>query len=254
MTWALRTALPLDEVNLHLHALEAAGLLGIVEEDGVATAYLPQRCADLAVDGVWERVPDVDWNAAWKAGIRPVTVGAVTIVPPWLDADGDIVLRIEPGQAFGTGHHETTTGCLAALQELDLRGRRVLDVGTGTGVLAIAAARLGAGPVVAVDSDPLAVAAATANSAANATTVTVLHGSADGVAGTFDVVVANLDTATLVATATNLTSRLVAGGVLIAAGVAVEHADEASTALGATGLSLSVRPGHAWALLLGRVV
>ncbi|MBA2530074.1 MAG: 50S ribosomal protein L11 methyltransferase, partial [Euzebyales bacterium] len=177
--WALYTELSLEEVNLHLAALEEADLLGVVEESGRATVYLRRRSDHLPLAGRWEPVPERDYNAAWRESIEPVTVGAVTIVPPWLPtpADAREVLVIEPAQAFGTGHHETTTGCLAALQELALAGRRVLDVGTGTGVLALAAARLGAAEVVAVDTDPLAVAAAARNADVNGVVVDVRAGS-----------------------------------------------------------------------------
>jgi len=255
-TWVLHTELSTDAVNLHLAALEAAGMLGIAEESGQARIYLPRHCADLPLTGRWEQVADLDWNEAWKAGIEPVTVGAVRIVPPWLAGDegaAAVTLVIEPAQAFGTGHHETTTGCLAALQRLDLSGRRVLDVGTGTGVLALAAARLGAGEVVAVDTDPVAVATALGNGERNGLHLDVRHGSIEAAgAQTFDVVVANLDTATLVGLAAALPARLHDGGVLIAAGVSVQRQGEAVSALQAAGLAVGAHPGREWTLLMGR--
>ncbi|MGH3665654.1 MAG: 50S ribosomal protein L11 methyltransferase [Egibacteraceae bacterium] len=246
-------------MNLHLQALEAAGLLGMVADEHGTTVYLDRRSADLSVDGRWEHVPDQDWNAAWKAGIEPVIVGAVTVTPPWSAAEGrnvapgppgSVVVVIEPAQAFGTGHHETTTGCLAALQELELGGARVLEVGTGTGVLAIAAAGLGAAEVVAVDTDPVAVAAAVANAVANGAAVDVRLGSA-AVAGSqpFDVVVANLDTDTLTGLAADLAGLLSPGGTLVASGVGIERAGQALTALEAAGLSAVARPGREWVVL-----
>ena len=248
-TWALHTDLDLEELNARLAFVDP---LGIVESDGRATAYFDRRRDDLAVDGTWVEVADQDWNETWKRGIAPVTVGAVTIVPPWLAAppDSRIVLVIEPAQAFGTGHHETTTGCLGALQELDLRGRSVLDVGTGTGVLAIAAARLGAARVVASDIDPLAVAAAGANAAANGATIEVVHTSVPP--GRFDVVVANLDTPTITAHASALAGALAPGGSFVGSGVSIERQDEAVAALSGAGLALLGRPGREWVVLLGR--
>ena len=255
-TWVLHTELSTDAVNLHLAALEAAGMLGIAEESGQARIYLPRHCADLPLTGRWEQVADLDWNEAWKAGIEPVTVGAVRIVPPWLAGDegaAAVTLVIEPAQAFGTGHHETTTGCLAALQRLDLSGRRVLDVGTGTGVLALAAARLGAGEVVAVDTDPVAVRTALGNADRNGLQLDVRPGSIE-VAGAqpFDVVVANLDTDTLVSLAAALAARLRNDAVLIAAGVSRPRQGEAVSALQAAGLAVSAHPGREWTLLMGR--
>jgi len=251
-TWALRTCVDMEAVNLHLTALEAAGLLGLAEEGGLATAYFPLRVDGLPVEGTWERVAERDWLAVWKEGLEPVTIGALTVAPPWFDAGPGAVV-IDPGQAFGTGHHETTTGCLAALQELDLAGRSVLDVGTGSGVLAIAAARLGAGRVVGVDTDPLAVAAARANAQVNGVDLEVREGSVDAAGPErFEVVVANLDTGTLSRLAGALAERLAPGGALIASGVSVERQAEAVAALERAGLPPLARPGREWVVLLAR--
>lgn len=242
--WALHTSLDIEELNLHLAALERAGLLGLSEVDGRATAWLAVRVPDLPVEGSWEAVVERDWHAEWQERLEPVDVGCLRIAPPWKAQPGDIV--IEPAQAFGTGHHETTTGCLTALCERDVRGRSVLDVGTGTGVLAITAARLGAGPVVAVDTDPLAVAAAGANAKLNAADVSVRHGSIEVAAGCYDVVLANLDTATLARLAPALAARLARSGCLIASGVSLERGADVITALSATGLEVLAHPGREW--------
>lgn len=252
--WALRTHLSLDEVNVHLGALEAAGLLGIVEQDGRCTVYLATKDASLTLTGRWEVVEDRDWNAEWKTSLQPVAVGAVVVRAPWhppTTGDADIELVIEPAQAFGTGHHETTTHCLRALQDLSLTGARVLDVGTGTGILAMAAAAFGAHRVIGLDTDPLAVEAAMANAVANALAVEVRAGSVESVTGEqFDVVVANLDTATLSTLAPALATCLARDATLIASGVSNQRADEARTALEAVGLTVRVVPGAAWALLI----
>ncbi|MFO8074788.1 MAG: 50S ribosomal protein L11 methyltransferase [Egibacteraceae bacterium] len=252
--WAYRTEADLEGCNLHLAALEAAGLLGIVEEDGRATAYFPARVDGLPLAGRWEAVPDVDHLATWRASIEPVVVGPFAITPPWREApEAEEVLVIEPAQAFGTGHHETTVGCLAALAGLDLAGARVDDVGTGTGILAIAAARRGAAEVRAVDVDPVAVATARANAAANGVAVAVAEGSVEALGqGPADVVLANLDTATLAALAADLAGRLAPGGVLVASGVSVERTGEAVAALEAAGLDVATAPGQAWVALTAR--
>lgn len=252
MTWVLHSDLTLDELNLHLAALEDAGLLGVVEQDGRASAYFPAGPSPLPVTGRWEQVVDQDWAQTWKAGLEPVRVGDLVVAPPWHATGGADELVIEPGQAFGTGHHETTAGCLAALQELPLGGARVLDVGCGSGILAIAAARLGADTVVAVDTDPLAVEATVANAAVNDVVVDARAGSAAGVDGAFDVVVANLDTATLGALAGALSARLGPGGTLVASGVSRERVGEAVAALAAAGLVPDVREGTEWAVLVAR--
>lgn len=249
-TWALRTELSLDTVNLSLAALEAAGLLGVVEESGSATLHFPERVEGLPVAGTWEEVPPTDWHARWKASVQPVAVGPLTIAPPWLGSPSPTTIVIEMAQAFGTGHHETTTGCLAALLELDLTGRRVLDVGTGTGLLAIAAARLGAAEVVGCDTDPLAVAAAAGNAARNGVRLTLHEGSLAAVPpGTFDVVVANIDTATLARLAGDIAARLGPRGALVASGVSIERREEAVAAFAAAGLPVLDRAGREWVVL-----
>lgn len=252
-TWALHTDLATDEVNVHLPALDAAGLLGIAEQDGRATLYLSRRSDALPVAGRWEHIPKRDWNAAWKADFDPVVVGRVAVVAPWHESpSADVTLVVEPAQAFGTGHHETTTSCLAALQRIDLHGKSVFDVGTGTGVLALAAKALGAGRVLAVDSDPLAVDAATANAQRNDIEVEVLAGSADAAGGErFDVVVANIDTATVTTLAGELTAALADGGQFIGSGVSNERIGEALAVLAATGMEVNAAPGREWALLTG---
>ncbi len=255
VSWRFVTAVDLEAASVHLPALEAAGLSGMTEEHGTTTLWFPDRVADLPLDGAWEPVPDVDWNAAWKAGITPVTVGRITIVPPWLPApdDAELVIVIDPGMAFGTGHHETTTACLAALQEVPLAGRRVLDVGTGTGILAMAAALLGADDVQAVDVDPDAVAIARDNAAAHGGGVAVHEGSVEAAAaGHYDVVVANLDARTLPAMAPALAARLASGGTLIASGIGNDFAETIAAALQDRGLGAEVRPGREWALLVAR--
>jgi len=250
--WALHTRADLEQVNVHLAALQATGLLGIVEAGGCATVYLPRRVEGLPFDGRWEAIPERDWDAVWRAGIQPVTAGSVTVTPPWIDAGPDAIV-IEPGQAFGTGHHETTLGCLSALQSIPLEGRTVLDVGTGSGVLAICASRRGAARVVGVDTDPLAVEAATANARRNRATVDVRLGSVDAAPPErFDVVVANLDTSTLGALAASLAGALTEAGTLVASGVSLERLEEARGALEAAGLVIDARPGREWAVLFAR--
>ncbi|HUH06461.1 MAG TPA: 50S ribosomal protein L11 methyltransferase [Egibacteraceae bacterium] len=237
-------------MNLHLRAIERAGLLGICEEDGRATVYVAERADPPPVAGVWEWVPDRDWGTAWRARIRPVTVGEITIGPPWLVSAADAVV-IDPGQAFGTGSHDTTAACVEALQRCTIAGKRVLDVGTGSGVLAICAARLGASHVVALEIDPLAVQAALANARLNDAAIDVRHGSTDLVEDErFDVVVANLDTATIAAVASGLARALAPGATLIGSGISAQRSHEAVTALHDTGLAADVGHRGEWCVLV----
>ena len=132
---------------------------------------------------------DPGWAEAWRDHFRPRPVGdRLLIAPPW-DAPsvpGRLTIVIEPGRAFGTGHHGSTAGCLEMLERIAERERPAcaLDLGTGSGILAIAAARLGIAHVLAIDDDPDAVANARANVALNGVgTCGDLHAGRRGHAG-----------------------------------------------------------------------
>ena len=138
-----------------------------------------------------------DWLAEWKKGWRPVEVGRFFVAPPWSEVEeGDDRLRIvvEPGMAFGTGTHETTRLCLAAIEK-HFRGGSFLDVGTGTGILAIAAAKLDpSARIEACDTDPLAVSVAEENARLNgvAGSIEFRVGTVDETTASADLVCANL--------------------------------------------------------------
>jgi len=184
-------------------------------------------------------VPDENWAARSQASLRAIRVGDIIVAPPWdvpagaqrsncPAADGEpdaTVIVIHPSMGFGTGHHATTRLCLAALQRLDLRGRSVLDVGTGSGVLAIAARFLGATHVVGIDDDPDAVASARENLELNKVVdLTLVVGdlrSAD--LDPADVVVANLTGGLLASAAPRLQQLAAPGGRLILSGLMVQE-------------------------------
>jgi ribosomal protein L11 methyltransferase len=133
--------------------------------------------ARLRADGVGDGglqfavVPEEDWLALWRAGLEPRRVGQrIVVSPTWSEvnaAPGDLVIRLDPQMAFGTGEHASTRGVLRLMQEIVRPDDRLLDVGTGSGILAIAAARLGAAHVLAVESDPDALPNAGENVARN---------------------------------------------------------------------------------------
>jgi ribosomal protein L11 methyltransferase len=159
-------------------------------------------------------VPD-DWAERWRRFHQPTRVGPLWLGPPWERPPGDAVaVVIDPGQAFGTGAHETTRLCLELLLELD-RGS-LLDVGCGSGVLAIAGARLGFAPVSALDHDGPAVEATRRNAHANGVSLDVVLGDAlDEPLPPADVVVANLSLTAIERVAPRLSGRvLVSAGYL----------------------------------------
>jgi ribosomal protein L11 methyltransferase len=185
-------------------------------------------------------VADEDWAARSQASLRAVQIGRVIVAPPW---DAPVTIVVQPSMGFGTGHHATTRLCLAALQQLDLRGMTVIDVGTGSGVLAMAASLLGAANVIAIDDDADAVNAARENLALNpkARVTLQLADLRNMELANADLVLANLTGALLVAEADRLKQLTDSEGRLILSGfvareerevlhafvpLAVEHRDQ----------------------------
>lgn len=108
----------------------------------------------------FESMSEENWEDSWKKYFKPIPLGKVTIVPAWEDyseSDGEVVIRIDPGMAFGTGTHETTRLVMKIMQDIVVGGEAVLDVGCGSGILSICASRLGAASCNAYDIDPVAV-------------------------------------------------------------------------------------------------
>ena len=129
---------------------------------------------------------DEGWAERSQAELTAIEIGDMIVAPPWDLPSGDaaagrMLIVIEPSMGFGTGHHQTTRLCLRALQEHGVRGKRVLDLGTGSGVLAIAAAKLGASSVLGVDDDPDAVDAARKNVTLNGLGTGAADGAAEAV-------------------------------------------------------------------------
>jgi ribosomal protein L11 methyltransferase len=167
-------------------------------------------------------VADEDWAARSQAALTRIEVGRIIVSPPW---DVPLVITIQPSMGFGTGHHATTRLCLAALQSIDVKGRTVLDVGTGSAVLGIAASLLGAADVTGIDDDPDAIQAAWDNLARNpSASVTLIVGdlrSTELVAA--DVVVANLTGGLLIAAADRLSKLTSPRGTLVLSGLTISE-------------------------------
>jgi ribosomal protein L11 methyltransferase len=189
-------------------------------------------------------VDETDWTEGWKAGYAPQRIGRVLVVPSWLDAaasEGDVVLRLDPGMAFGTGLHPTTRGCLQLLQGLGPMPPQVLDVGSGSGILGIAALALGAGHVDALDTDPVAVETTLDNARRNGVAGRLMArvGSVEAHCDDpYPLVLANLVATVLVELATRLATHAVPGGTLLASGIIAERGDEVATALLTAGFVL----------------
>ena len=170
-------------------------------------------------------VPDEDWARRSQEKLRAIDAGGLIVAPPWDVPRGGSapVIIIEPSTGFGTGHHATTRLCLLMLQQLDLRGARVLDVGTGSAVLALAAWKLGAADVVAIDHDQDALDNARDNIARNgaAPSIDIIRDDLETLRiERAEIVLANLTGAVLVRYAAELRGLATDGGYLILSGFA----------------------------------
>jgi ribosomal protein L11 methyltransferase len=222
------------------YALMEAGALGTETTDRIVTGYfdevpgrervrnelfdalriynLPSSSVrDMSVREVAER----DWLAEWKANWQPVEVGRFIIAPPWSEIGNRpdrLIIRIEPGMAFGTGTHETTRLCLQAIEK-HFSGGSFLDVGTGTGILAIAAAKLfPEARIEAVDTDEAAIAIARENAKANNVQIEFRVSSVNESMASADLVCANLTADVIVGMLQTLVSltcgKLILSGIL----------------------------------------
>jgi ribosomal protein L11 methyltransferase len=163
-------ATPLGAEGPAAAALWEAGATGVWIDGADLVGYFHEPPADPPGCGRWDPEDDVDHVAAYLATLLPVDAGGVVVAPTHRPATlraGQQVVWLDPGMAFGTGHHETTRLALEALGRLPLAGRRVLDVGAGSGLLAIAADKLGAADAWGLDVDPDTVPVARANALLN---------------------------------------------------------------------------------------
>jgi len=173
----------------------------------------------------FREVADQDWERAWMDQYVPMQFGMRTWIIPWnmeapTEAESGVIVRLDPGLAFGSGTHPTTSLCLAWLDSLALAGKDVLDFGCGSGILALAALKLGAAHAVGVDNDPQALAASIDNAERNGVgeRLRVFLPDDEPVAA-YPVVVANILASALDALAETLAARVVTGGVIALSGI-----------------------------------
>ncbi|MBX3202854.1 MAG: 50S ribosomal protein L11 methyltransferase [Labilithrix sp.] len=191
----------------------------------------------------YEEIVGDAWRDAWKEHYRPFTIAraadgrAVVVRPPWephAPKEGERVLELEPGRAFGTGLHETTRLVAQALADhaAELDGVTLLDVGCGSGVLALVALSLGAARAVAVDVDPESIDVTRENAARNAMTdlVDASTTAIESIELVSPVVVANIEARVLIPMAPELTRHVTAGGLLLLSGVLVPQRDDVRAA------------------------
>lgn len=202
--------------------------------------------ADLGSMRVTEQIrDDADWKDKWKAYFKPFHVSKHLVVcPSWEQYDPqeeEKIISIDPGMAFGTGTHETTSMCLNLLEKYMQKGNRVLDAGTGSGILAIAASLLGAGEVLGVDVDRDAVRTAQENIQKNNCQETARAEYGDltqGVDYEADLIVGNLMAELICMLMPGIAQHLHSGGVFIASGILTEKEEMVKDAAEKAGLTL----------------
>lgn len=198
-----------------------------VEVPALRQTLLDELALDALPPNYIEDLEDRAWEREWLRDFGPMRFGRRLWVCPGDMSAGEqdaVVVRLDPGLAFGTGTHPTTALCLEWLDSLSLADSTVLDYGCGSGVLAIAACRLGAHRATAMDIDPQALLATMQNAERNSVAANIrVVGSDEAIRGRFDVVVANILAGPLVELVHSITSRLSEGGKLALSGVLSEQ-------------------------------
>lgn len=191
-------------------------------------------------------ISDTNWGEAWKKYYKPTPIGEnIIICPSWETLDEKdakkTVITIDPGMAFGTGTHETTTSCLELLEKYIKKGFTVIDMGCGSGILSIAAAKLGASKVLAIDKDEVACRVAKENIELNNLKSNIQVVKADNLENIdfkADLIVANIIADTIIDLCPRIPLYLKSKGVFIASGIIREHKFSVINALKSNGLSL----------------
>jgi ribosomal protein L11 methyltransferase len=206
-------------------------------------------------------VPSEDWEDSWKKYWHPLEIGErIVIKPSWEAYEArpqQIIIELDPKQAFGTGTHATTQLCLRALEaELEtFDDPCVFDVGTGSGILAIAAAKLGAKRVETCDTDKVAVIATLENAEINGVRekINAYHGGIETLTGEADVLVINILAEVIVSLAQEVAARVRPGGLVIASGIIKARQQAVEQAFEAAGLAIN-RTEHQgeWVLVEAR--
>ena len=244
---------PRDIVKVHMYLApdeNPAEILPLFRER-LDAACIPY---ELTTAGVEQE----DWQNAWKKYYHAMDIGKrLAIVPGWEEYETDrTVITMDPGMAFGTGTHETTSLCLEVLDERVRGGERVLDIGTGSGILAIAALRLGAACAEGVDIDPMCVRTAGENALRNGVQdrFTVLVGDlSDKASGVYNIITANIVAAAILSLAPHVPALMAPGAVFVASGIIDTRKEEVLAGLRGAGLDpFEVREKRGWVCIVCR--
>lgn len=242
----------IDEAILNADKSRAAVSIYVPEEKNYNdyVAFLKERFAALGIDAKIELIGlrEEEWSTAWKKYYKPIKVGErLVIVPMWEPYDAkenELIVKMDPGMAFGTGTHETTRLVAGLIEKYMTPGDKVLDVGTGSGILSICAAKLGAGACAAYDIDPVAVRVANENCEKNDCDGIVKCGVSDLLhdveipCGGFDFAVANIVADIIIRLSPDIGKCLKDGARYITSGIIDERVDDVKSAMSAVGFGL----------------
>ncbi len=229
----------IDESILNADKTIASVSVYVPEDVGISDniAFLHERFATNGIDGKIDisGVHEDDWANAWKAYYKPIKIGEkIVIVPAWEKyeaQDGEIIVRMDPGMAFGTGSHETTRLVIGLLEKYIKGGESVLDVGCGSGILAICASKLGSGDCRAYDIDPTAVKVARENiKDSGQTNITCdrsdLLRQVEMQDSGYDVICANIVADIIIRMTPDVGRYMADDGVLLASGIILERSED----------------------------
>jgi len=208
--------------------------------------FIKERFATLDVPYEYELIgiDEEDWANSWKQYYKPVRIGEnIVIVPEWEEynaGDNEIIIRMDPGMAFGTGTHETTRLCVLLLERYLSAGSYVLDVGTGSGILAVTAMKLGAKSVFACDIDPTAIKVARENVILNGFSEITCEVSdlLKNVSGVYDLISANIVADIIIRMAPDVGKYLKTGGIVITSGIINTQAEEVRSVMESYGFAV----------------
>ncbi|AVD34332.1 50S ribosomal protein L11 methyltransferase [Clostridioides difficile] len=251
-----------DDVLIKTYVSEEKNVMEFVEIIKQKVLGLKDFGIDIGEGSVsLDQVNEADWANAWKAYYKPTKVGQrVVVKPTWEDyamQDGDLIIELDPGMAFGTGTHETTSMCIRELEKYVNKDSKVFDIGCGSGILAIAAAKLGAKEVVAVDLDEVAVKVAKENVLENKVekSVSVMHGNlTDVIKDKADVIVANIIADIIKILAKDVQNFMKEDAIFISSGIILDKVEEVKESLIENGFEIvEVQKLGEWSAIVSKL-
>lgn len=252
-----------DAVYIKTYISEEKNIAEFIDSVRVRIIELRDFGIDIGEGKIFtDSVKEEDWANNWKKYYKPLRIGEhIVIKPEWEDVDsqnGDIVVELNPGMAFGTGDHETTSMCISNLEKYVNKGDLVYDIGCGSGVLGIVAAKLGAKEVVGIDIDEVAVKVANENIEKNKVSSNmkaIVGNLADEIEESkkADVIVANIIADIIVILSEDTRKYLKDGGIFITSGIILSKVDTVRKALEKNGFEVvEVQKKGEWACILAR--